>query len=402
MMKKSKGIIRFGMISNGAIFQFFNAFSTAIIAFFVFAKDNVAIWGQFAVIWLVVSWLTMLFNFGSKDFLLKEFTKSHVKPKELCLQNMVGRLPLLGLSIVLMLCINQSMQSLILVPLLVATYIINGVQPLFIFEKRFKLLLLTEMAAIGLQLIFIFSIVGNFNLNGILVSFLIYYIVKLVVIAFVFRGNFKQKWFNKNEISFLKPLWPFFLLTLGGMLVNKSDFIIVATYLSDSSKAQYQIISTFSTMGIIVAHALIQPFIKQIYRINLNSFYQIYIKYFFAGIVLSLLFTCFVYLMTSYFFNFQLSFISLILLYCIELIFFAINPLVFYLFRNDKQHYMVVIVLVSGLLSLVFAGLFVQPFGIEGALLSNFIGNCIFFILLFIKRKKIALASGFALNLIKG
>ena len=97
------------------------------------------------------------------------------------------------------------------------------------------------------------------------------------------------------KFSLFKTLLPFFLLALGGMMVNKADFIMVTALLDDSSKAHYHIISTFSTMGIIAAHAVLQPFMKEIFRINWESFKRIAQKYFGIGIILSLLFILVVY-----------------------------------------------------------------------------------------------------------
>jgi O-antigen/teichoic acid export membrane protein len=220
-----------------------------------------------------------------------------------------------------------------------------------------------------------------------LISFLIYNLVKLLPVFIVFRNDIIPQSHYIFKIDLLKPLLPFFLLSLGGMLVNKSDFMIVATFLSDHSKAHYQIISTFSTIGIIGAHAVLQPFIKQIYRVNSTLMNKIALNYFIYGLFLSLLYVGLVYLVTTYFFKFQLSLYALLLLYFIELIFFAINPLVFTAFRNEKQKYFVVIMLVSGVFSLLFSLLLVKPYGIHGALFANFLGNCVlYFLLLFSKR----------------
>jgi O-antigen/teichoic acid export membrane protein len=226
------------------------------------------------------------------------------------------------------------------------------------------------------------------QLNYLIISFLIYYLIKGFSLFFIYGAALIPSSIQIN-FSELKPLLPFFLLALGGMLVNKADFIIVTALLDDISKAHYQVISTFSTMGIIAAHALLQPFMKEIYRINWDSFKSIAKQYFMVGIVLSLCYTLLVYFAISVFFEFNLSINSLVLLYAIELIFFATNPMIFFLFRNDKQHQLVTIVIVAGTFTLLCAWLFVKPFGINGALLANLIGNCLILIFLWVLKSKI-------------
>jgi O-antigen/teichoic acid export membrane protein len=209
------------------------------------------------------------------------------------------------------------------------------------------------------------------------------------MISIIFNQKIFPQWKMVFNFYLLKPLWPFFLLTLGGMLINKSDLMIVAALLSDSTKAHYQILSTFSTMGIIAAHALLQPFIKQIYRVNNAAFKKIAKSYFLAGLVISLFYVFGVVLITSYFFQIKLSSIAIVLLYLIELVFFAINPLVFYIFRMDKQQHFVTIVIVSGVFSLISAFFLVRQFNMLGALSSNLLGNCLMLILLWNAKQKI-------------
>jgi O-antigen/teichoic acid export membrane protein len=221
-----------------------------------------------------------------------------------------------------------------------------------------------------------------------MLSFLVYYTIKCFSLFFVYGKALIPKTIIV-DFAKLNPLFPFFLLALGGMLVNKADFIIVTAFLDDTSKAHYQIISTFSTMGIIAAHAILQPFMKEIYRINWDSFKSLAKKYFFIGIGLSFLFILAVNSIISVFFKFNLSKNSLVLLYAIELIFFATNPMIFLLFRKDQQHHLVKIVLVAGIFTLFCAWLFVKPYGINGALLANLLGNCLMLIFLWVIKLRI-------------
>jgi O-antigen/teichoic acid export membrane protein len=389
MGNNDKALKRFFLISNGAFFQLLSAFSTAIVAYFVYEENSVEIWGQFASIWVVVSILTLVFNFGNKDFLLKEFSISNTNTKIISNQYMSLRLPLLIVSLFFLIAWFNFEKGIVLLPIIIATFFVNSFQPLLIFEKRFAFLLGSELLAITAQLLFLFYIKNSFNLAVLLISFLIYNLVKLLMMMSVFKKLMIPQIKIGFNFSALSPLLPFFLLTLGGLLINKSDLMLVAAFLSDSTKAQYQILSTFSTMGIIAAHALLQPFIKQIYRVNNNAFDKISKSYFLAGIVLSLLYVFMVLYITNYFFKIQLSSLSVILLYFIELVFFAINPHVFYIYRNDKQHHFVSIVLISGIISLLAAFFLVKQFDIQGALFANLLGNCVMLILLLNAKRKI-------------
>jgi O-antigen/teichoic acid export membrane protein len=367
------------IIGNGAIFQLLNAFGAAIIAYFIINFHSPALWGKFATLWLYISWFTLLINFGNKDYLLKEYSLKTFHILGLTKSVLLIRIPILILSIIITYLIFHANESIVIIPILIFSYIINSYQPLLIFEKKFSLLLLIESVAIIGQLAYILYQGNSLNLIDILISFLIYNAVKLPL--FLIKYHFTLK-FLYSEIAFkeLKNLLPFFLLTIGGMLINKADFMMVAAYLDDHQKAYYQLISTFSNIGIIVAHAVLQPFTKQIYRVNKLSFEKIAKKYFQLGILLSILFVAIVYLVLHLLFNFQLSMASILLLYIIELVFFATNPWIYYLFRNDKQDVFLRILIVSGLSSLAAAFFGVQIWGIEGALCSNLTGNFIMLI----------------------
>jgi O-antigen/teichoic acid export membrane protein len=388
MAGKSKFLQRLLMISNGVVFQLINAFSTAIIAYYVMANKNTVIWGKFAGIWVLISLFTMVFNFGSKDYLLKEYSKSKMLAFDVTRTNLVLRFPLLLVCIIISCFLFPLDQLFLIIIILLASFVVNSFHPILIYEKRFNFLLSVELIAILTQLIFLFASYKLLQLNYLIISFLIYYLIKGFSLFFIYGAALIPSSIQIN-FSELKPLLPFFLLALGGMLVNKADFIIVTALLDDISKAHYQVISTFSTMGIIAAHALLQPFMKEIYRINWDSFKSIAKQYFMVGIVLSLCYTLLVYFAISVFFEFNLSINSLVLLYAIELIFFATNPMIFFLFRNDKQHQLVTIVIVAGTFTLLCAWLFVKPFGINGALLANLIGNCLILIFLWVLKSKI-------------
>ena len=388
MASKNKFLQRILMISNGLAFQLINAFSTAIIAYFVMANKHTLLWGKFAAIWVLISLFTIVFNFGSKDYLIKEYSTSLTKAIDLTKTNMILRLPLLLACCAISFFIFTLNELLQINLILLSSFVVNSFHPLLIYEKRFKFLLFVELIAILAQLIFLFSLSEPLQLNYLIFSFLIYYLIKCFCLFFIYGTALipLSKQFNFYK---LKPLLPFFFLALGGMLVNKADFIVVTAILDDISKAHYQIISTFSTMGIIAAHALLQPFMKEIYRINWNSFKSIATQYFLIGIVLSLLYTILVYFATSVLFKFNLSIYSLVLLYAIELLFFATNPLIFFLFRNDKQHHLVTIILLAGTFTLLCACLLVKSFGINGALMANLIGNCLIFIFLWFLKSRI-------------
>jgi O-antigen/teichoic acid export membrane protein len=388
MASKSKFLQRLLMISNGVVFQLINAFSTAIIAYYVMANKHTLIWGKFAGIWVLISLFTLVFNFGSKDYLIKEFSKSKMLAFDFTKTNLVLRFPLLLVCIIISCFLFPLDQLFLIIIILLASFVVNSFHPILTYEKRFNFLLIVELIAILAQLVFLFSSNKILQLNYLIISFLIYYLIKSFSLFFIY-GKALIPLSVEISLYKLKPLTPFFLLALGGMLVNKADFIIVTALLDDISKAHYQVISTFSTMGIIAAHALLQPFMKEIYRINWDSFKSIAKQYFLGGIVLSLLYTVLIYFAISVFFEFNLSINSLVLLYAIELIFFATNPMIFFLFRNDKQHHLVIIVLIAGTFSLLCAWLLVKPFGINGALLANLIGNCLILIFLWLLKSSI-------------
>jgi O-antigen/teichoic acid export membrane protein len=388
MASKRKFLQRLLMISNGVIFQLLNAFSTAIVAYFVILNNHMIIWGKFAGIWVIISLFMVVFNFGNKDFLLKEYTKSNTKAIDITKYNMWLRTPFLLSCILISFLIFPLNQLFFILLILLVSFIFNSFYPLLVYEKKFNYLLLIELFAIVVQLVFLYISRGFLQLNDVIISFLMYYSIKFFSLFFIVRTSILT---YSAPVNFkkIKGLIPFFLLAFGGMLVNKADFIIVTAMLDDLSKAHYQIISTFSTMGIIAAHAILQPFIKEIYRINWASFTKIATKYFLVGILLSFMFTVAVYSFSNLFFKINLSVISLVLLYFIELIFFATNPLIFFLFRNDKQHHLVKIVMMSGMFTLFTAYLLVKPYGINGALFANLIGNCLMLIFLSLLKVKI-------------
>lgn len=375
------------LIGNGAIFQLISAFSTAFVAYFIINFHSAALWGSFSTIWLYIIWLSLFFNFGNKDYLLKEYGKSKNKLL-LTKSNILLRLPFLALTIFFSYLTFTERESFVIIGILIFSFAYSSYQPLLIYEKKFGLLLIMELVSIISQILYIFARGNQLTLEDLLVSFLIYQIVKFLFL--VFRYQFFIKTYpGQLSLRELKKLLPFFLLNVGGLLINKADFVMVAAYLDHELKAYYQIISTFSTIGIIAAHAVLQPFISQIYRINPTSFQKMAQNYFRWGILLSSLYTIIVAICMKVFFSYSLSVSGIILLFAIELIFFATNPWIYYLFKYDKQQYFLRILLISGTGTLLISTYLVNFYGIEGALCANFTGNLILLFLILKAKSKL-------------
>ena len=138
MASKNKFLQRLLMISNGLAFQLINAFSSAIIAYFVMANKYTLLWGKFAAIWVLISLFTIVFNFGSKDYLIKQYSTSLIRAIDLTKTNMILRLPLLLACVATSLFIFPFNELLQINLILLSSFVVNSFHPLLIYEKRFK------------------------------------------------------------------------------------------------------------------------------------------------------------------------------------------------------------------------------------------------------------------------
>lgn len=247
--------------ATGAILPFLNLLVTTL-GIYLYDVEN---WGVYVSIQLWILPISRICDWGSRNYLIREFSKRPDQVGAIFLSNLISRSLLLPLSVILLFFIPIN-AAIICIFIIVFQFLYLTYDGATVFKERFKYRILAEISGAG---VFIIGLVVNpdFSLEYILLLQLSAVITKNTVISFALSD---LKLFKASYSFELKKTlsrgWPFFMIGLGGWLQSKTDLYILTITSGTDVIAAYQLFMG----GILVIHAtvafLVDPMTKYIYR----------------------------------------------------------------------------------------------------------------------------------------
>ncbi|WP_242085156.1 hypothetical protein [Aestuariivivens sediminis] len=292
----------------------------------------------------------MIYSFGNKEFLLKEFSKTPSKIKLLFNEAFTSRLPFLFLTMLGAVILYPQSSHLAFMILLLSGYVCNAFSTLVIYNKNFSTAILIELLAFSVFVSLIWiskpsTIVSLFNL------FAIQYGLKMALYMLLIKNMGLQLSPLNFSFHYIKKTVPFFLIGLIGFINTKVDLFLIIYFEKNETIALYQIITNFFIMVQSLSVIISLPFTKHIYRLKYDLLLKIENRIrLFAPlfITLCLLFTYFIIVLV-YGFNFKALFYA----FGFFIIFPSYWLLIryFVLFKNGKEMLISKISLISVLIN---------------------------------------------------
>lgn len=370
------------------------AVSGLLSAWLVLHYTRTELWGEFTNYWVTLSVLSTISSFGNKEFAIREMSKQPAQADSIWNSCLYSRMFLfLPLVPIFIYCFNDRTILLYASSWLILNFIQQSFESISIFEKKFRLALIIEFLGAGTTLLFLVTSLNGLQGEQILLAFILGQLTRTIVSLIFFQKHIL--WPKKVFFSFsqLRRLFPFFLLGIGGFLIDKSDLICVNSYLDSSQKASYQILSNICTMGLVAASLVLIPFSKNIYRLNAKTFQRFNNSYAIFGIFFSLAFIAFAFGILDYFYqlNFSLAIYFWFFMNILAYTFFL--PKMYFFTQQNEQFLALKLILFAGLCTFLIAFFMVKYHGILGAAFSCAAGQ---FILLALAYRFVAIRSKFA------
>ncbi len=347
-----------------------------LISLVIIHFNSLELWGEFTEALIAVNFLSVLLAFGNKDYLVRAFS-SH--PSTLNTQwNKIfwSRAPLLIFALVCLYSINNNTSLFLICAVwLILNFIQQSFDSLVLFFKNFRQTLLIELLS-SLLLLGILIFIGNkITLQLLLISYAGAQAMRTLLLLGMYWAHFdfpRSSFFSLGE---LKKLMPFFLLGLGGFLIDKADLLCVSIYLPHSEKASYQIISNLCNMGIVAASMVLVPFTKNIYRINTAAFNVLHKNFNFFGALYTLSFMLGVYVLCKWLFKIEFT-VWVYLGFLVNIFAFTLFlPYMFLFTKHNWQSHAVYLMLASGGFTFLLSALLVPKFNQEGAATACALGQ---------------------------
>jgi O-antigen/teichoic acid export membrane protein len=372
-MNLKKTFDRIKLVLANILKQVLSQILMLILSAFIFKLYSKELWGEFSTYFIYINIITVVISWGSKEFLIREFSKSPSKIVENFYLLFNTRLILLAIAIFATPFVFPIKWFGFFVLWISSLYISQALEVFWIYKRDYFKSILVEIVSFSLLLLVLFF--DKITTEKLIEYYSYYQFLRAILYIVVYYSDLKKIHFVVNKKYFLTAI-SFFLLSLVGFLQSRIDFVIITFFETDKNIAVYQIITTFFILIHALGTFLIFPYMKNIYRLQKNSViaFQNFLSW------TSPLIVCFslliLFLITKFIFNLDLDFHYYLLGFLITFPPYLYTVKIVILYKENKQNFVlktgIITILINSAISIV---LLYFGYGLKGALIGSAIGH---------------------------
>jgi len=365
-----KFLRRLSLISAGALYSLLPTVFNMVIAALVVRELNPDLWGAMVQVMLWIGITGNIMAWGNKDFLIRGFSKSPATLGSTWQQSFGSRSLIFLIAIVALFFIPiLNPEKYWLGVYLLTRFIYPSYDSLVIYKRKFIFTIITESIAF---IVICSAVVLTHppELVTLLRWFVLAEIFKSLAVFIYFRKEVLPLFFKNFEDSYFMLAFPFFILYFSGMLSSKVDLICVAYFLPKEEIARYQVLMNFLLVIQSSAGFIILPFMKNIYRVKKEIVRKISSRLFLTGCIIALISVPLLQFILHVFYQFNLGIYTFLLGAFYFLPTFYYSPLIYRLFKLNKQNAVITGNFLIIATSLIANLILVPYYGINGALAS--------------------------------
>lgn len=321
---------------------------------------------------LLFSFLALqLINWGSKEFLLRQFSLSPATIPKDYPQNMATRLPLLVVLVLSAWIYFPTTFALWIAIWLFGRYLAHSAEALVVFEKEFMVSTWVETGSFVLFCAAFLVLKDSQNLNGLLMLYSLYQLVRGLGYFVMVQPYFNWRHFAPDW-SYYPKAFPFLLLSVLGFLASKADVYLIENLGNKTLTSEYQILNSLFVFLMSVSSFFYTPFTKNLYRADAQTSAKSQILLMRSGLVIVPAGLTVVYLLSHFYLRFDVS------LLFFATAFFYVFPTYVYgieivnLFRRQKEKIVLAVLFTGVITNLALSYLFLQMgHGMTGVLAGS-------------------------------
>lgn len=391
MLLKTKSINRLKTISLYSISQLLSFLSVFLFSVFIIKFHSTKLWGEYAELLIWTNFFLLFLGFGSNDYLLKQFSKSPSSIFKDWTINIKSRSAFLILTAIIIYFLPIFLTvKLLIFSLIAIQFFTQSFKILILYHRHFKFSILVDIiyniALISLLLYF----KSNLNIRNLI---LIVILIQSLKFLFYFSYYYKSiiSLFFKNNINFnhLKYAIPFFIPAVIGTISVKIDAYYGTYFFDKITLSKYQILLNFLLLAQMTSAFILNPFLKNIYRLKDNTTYFLQRKFFIFGWLFSILLILFTYVTITYIYNLEFTLLQYGFAYLFTVPLFLHLLLINEFYKKGKQKEVVIIAILIVIFQL-FTGYFsIKKWDLDAALILKTTSQWIVVLLLWIRLNRI-------------
>ncbi len=371
-----KSLRRLNLIAWNTAFNVVIPVFSLIFSAIIIRIHTPALWGEITAYVLMMMVTNRLISWGHKEFLLKTFS---IRPKDIAAiwqKNVFSRAFLAVIaSLGLLLFFREFESWASLTFFIVGIFFYRAFDPVTIYLKQFKAALIIEV--IGFLGVLAGILIYQQDLTALLYLRMLAasYMIKSLIYIYLYRKDLLPANYFAFNLLQLRQASPYLILTFIGLFGNQINSYSLAILGDDDQLGRFQVLFILFMYVRNGAYFILQPFLKNLLRVNKKTHTAIIRKIFPLGIFLSVLGGVAIAILFPivYAFGFSWEIYAVGVLYAIPYYLFAVKSI--NLIKNSQERLLVIIGLISILTNLVLDVILIPSMGITGALIAAAVGQ---------------------------
>lgn len=371
-MKMSRqGILikRTGIVVSGGSARLVSTMGSALISLAIVRSQSAGLWGEVVPFMLLVEFGFSIINWGSGPYLVQEFSLHPDRMRADWSRSVFTRSGLLVCYLVFLLFLSLTVsQKFGLMGWAIGRYVYQSFDPIAQVERKFVFSIVVEITAMAIIILPVLAQPQTVTIDEVVFLFAASMVWRAVGSLVFFR-----KWITggRPDPTFLKTTFPFFMLSLTGMLLQRTDLYCVTWMLNEEETAVYQVYFNFLIFAQFLGSLLLSPFAKNILRLPGLSLERLEKRFVTAGLLLSAASMGAIYFIVRYFYHFELSWLLYALGYVYVLMVYAYLPRNYSMGKAYKQLTVAAYSLLGSAFNFLVCITLIPRYGMEGAMIAG-------------------------------
>ncbi len=368
-------IKRFRIILLGGLARLLAALFTVTVSLIVIRTQSPELWGEVVPLMLILEFGFTIVGWGALPYLVQQFSLHPHAMKSDWSQSVASRVVLLVGFLIFIACLPQPTD--IMTGLMVwaaGRFAYQCFEPIAQVERNFTFSIFLEITALLVMVVPMLILPAPIDAITLVHLFAASMIWRAVVSLIYFR-----KWITWSTpgIAYFKISFPFFLLSVSGVLQQRTDLYCVAYFLPETETASYQVYFNFLIFCQFLASLLLSPFAKNIFRLRPSSLRSLERTFVLAGVPLSLISMVAVALLIRFVYQLEITLIQYALGYIYVLMFYTYLLRNYELGKTYRQGHAALLGFIASVVNLVLCILLIPAYQITGALMAGTVAQIV-------------------------
>lgn len=341
----------------------------------VLQLSNPTAWGKLVGLLLVVNLVQHIMSWGSTPYLLRAFSREPAGIGKEWQKVFTSRGLFIFLPILCFLWLYPHPLGAWLSLWLLALFSFRALEVFVVYNRQFKEAIVSEVSGFILLAVGIFFDPYFITPLGFAQLFAVSTMLKGLLLSIFFYRQALANFTWRIDFSYFWIAFPFALVSVAGLLHEKIDLYIVALLGTEEELGKYHVLISALVLLKTGAAFILQPYVKNIYRLPSSSLRKLSRKMILAGGLIVISGVIALWILIPLIFGFDFSSEVYLLGALFTFPYYAYIIPTYRLYKHSKEQTVVLFSGIAILINSVLSVILIPSYGLKGALIATTIAE---------------------------